>query len=361
MEGKYRKMSIRCRQLIERLKIAVKMYAVPQGMRHEVYYGGGYSGDIGGGPVKVMRLRDNFGEARFGFNVVYNLSNWSLLDNKSVDLLGEQGVPIVHNQNGTFYPAWYNGDWKWENKNMRIAYRAASYVFFQSEFCKRAAELHLGKCPCPNEILYNAVDLSLFYPAKEAPKSRPFTFLLTGKFNAGMWYRIHAALKALRCALDLKEEFKLVIGGWMVQSVSRSMAGVVEKYKLTNNVKYIGRYSQAVAPQVYRDADAYIMLKHQDPCPNTVIEAMASGLPVLYSGTGGVPELVGSRAGVGLACPESWEKAYVPETEEICRGMIRIRQECVSLGRQARIIACEKYDIKNWVNRHREIFDLVLN
>ena len=40
------------------------------------------------------------------------------------------------------------------------------------------------------------------------------------------------------------------------------------------------------------------MLKYKDPCPNSVIEAMSCGLPILYSNSGGLPELVNNRCGV---------------------------------------------------------------
>ena len=86
-------------------------------------------------------------------------------------------------------------------------------------------------------------------------------------------------------------------------------------------MSYSGPYSQDEAPAIYHQADAYMMLKHQDPCPNTVIEAMSCGLPVLYSDTGGVAELVGESAGVGLHCETSWEQTHTPTPECILTGM----------------------------------------
>ena len=43
------------------------------------------------------------------------------------------------------------------------------------------------------------------------------------------------------------------------------------------------------------------MLKYKDPCPNSVIEAMSCGLPILYSNSGGLPELVNNGCG-GFEC-----------------------------------------------------------
>ncbi len=41
----------------------------------------------------------------------------------------------------------------------------ADYVFYQSEFCKRSADLFLGKREGGWEILYNAVDTTVFTPS----------------------------------------------------------------------------------------------------------------------------------------------------------------------------------------------------
>jgi glycosyltransferase involved in cell wall biosynthesis len=47
-------------------------------------------------------------------------------------------------------------------------------------------------------------------------------------------------------------------------------------------------------PAILRSCTAFITLAENDPCPNVVLEALASGLPVLYKASGGTPELVGA-------------------------------------------------------------------
>jgi glycosyltransferase involved in cell wall biosynthesis len=54
---------------------------------------------------------------------------------------------------------------------------------------------------------------------------------------------------------------------------------------------------------VYQAADVFVSPAHEDNLPNVVLEAMASGLPVLASNTGGLPDLVEDGRG-GRLLPE---------------------------------------------------------
>ena len=76
--------------------------------------------------------------------------------------LKKRKTPIILNQNGVFYPGWYEKNWKKKNQEMAFLYHQADYVFWQSNFCKLSANKFLGKRIGPGEILYNAVDTSFF-------------------------------------------------------------------------------------------------------------------------------------------------------------------------------------------------------
>lgn len=332
--------------------------------RHDlsVYYGGARFGDMGGPLVKVKRLRQYFPEVRWGYNLAYLLSNAPYLPGFALDVLKRRGVPIVYNQNGVFYQAWYAGDWESQNRRMARAYHAADWVFYQSEFCRRAADKFLGRRMGGGEILYNAVDTSHFFPVEEvsAVHDGPFSFLITGKIGNHLYYRLESAIAGLRVARDSGLDARLKIAGW-VEGEAKSRAEVLsEKLGLSDKINFTGPYTQEQAPTIYRSARAFVMTTHNDNCPNAVLEALASGLPVLYSDTGGVPELVGTEAGIPLACPEDWERPQVPDAEAIGAGMLRIASEHRSFAAAARRRAVERFDINFWIARHRAVFEQFL-
>jgi glycosyltransferase involved in cell wall biosynthesis len=98
------------------------------------------------------------------------------------------------------------------------------------------------------------------------------------------------------------------------------------------------------------------MLKQNDPCPNVVLEALSCGLPVLYSASGGVPELVGTQAGIGLAVDEGFDEVSVPTPTAIAEGMAQIMQHREPMSQAARVRAVAHFDLSIWLDRHAALF-----
>jgi len=332
------------------------------GAAPRLFYGGARAGDRGGPLVKIQRLSAQFGEHLWRYNIAYVLSNAPYLPDMALALLKARGIPIVHNQNGVFYSAWYEGDWKRQNRRMARSFHSAEYVFYQSEFCRTAAHHFLGVREGSGEILYNAVDTQRFRPHADATTQNlnGVTFLLTGKIGAHLFYRIKSTLQGLAEARKRGLEAKLVIAGGLEPGAQTAAQQLIDDLKLDGCARIVGPYSQAEAPALYTSAHAYVTTKHQDPCPNAVLEALACGLPVLYSNTGGVPELVGPEAGVALDCDEDWDRPHVPSTRDIADGMHRIAERAVEMSGAARKRAVLLFDIRDWLNRHDLIFRQLL-
>lgn len=323
-----------------------------------VFYGGARSGDVGGPLVKIQRLTKFFPQRIYNFNTVYLLSNAPYLSDAALISLQSRRIPIILNQNGIYYPAWFPDGWRQYNRQLSLAYHKADYVFWQSSFCQRSANLFLGDRTGPGEILYNAVDLNVFRPSLHTSR-KSLVFLITGKFNSHLYYRIESTIAGLVFARQAGLNATLLVSGYL-EDLSLFQE-LLSKYNAHNFVSYTGPYTQANAPEIYQSADVYVMTKYLDPCPNSVIEALACGLPVLYSATGGVPELVGPKAGIGLALPEDWNHVHVPTPHDICSGMLTIAEMRSTFSSEARLRAEKVFDLKNWYTRHETIFNSYLS
>lgn len=322
-----------------------------------VFYGGARSGNLGGPLVKVKRLQQYFPQEKYNYNLVYAISNAPYLPATALTWLKRRRIPLVLNQNGVFYPGWYGGDWQAQNRLMSMAYHRADYVFWQSEFCRRCAEQFLGAREGPGRVLYNAIDVERFAPV-EGHRVQPFTFLVTGKIGRHLGYRLDSTIGGLAIARAAGLDARLMIAGWVEDRVGAEAMAV--RHRVSEFVDFHGAYRQEDAPQIYRKADAYVMTKYLDPCPNTVLEAMACGLPVLYSASGGVPELVGENAGIGMSVPEDWSQIHMPTKEVVGEGMLAVAAGVRSMAVAARERALAHFDLRIWIQRHREVFDRLL-
>lgn len=101
----------------------------------------------------------------------------------------------------------------------------------------------------------------------------------------------------------------------------------------------------------FRNADIFVCPSYSEGLPMTVIEAMASGLPIVASNVGGLPDLV--REGVnGIlvdpGCPDQLADAII---KVITDTMLRH-----SMAEKSAQIAIEKYDIEQHVLKLIDIY-----
>ncbi len=68
--------------------------------------------------------------------------------------------------------------------------------------------------------------------------------------------------------------------------------GYIEKFRECNNVTFYGKYSGGIQNIPHEKHDVYLYTSKYDGIPNVLIEAIASGIPVIASNVGGIGELI---------------------------------------------------------------------
>jgi glycosyltransferase involved in cell wall biosynthesis len=317
---------------------------------------------IGGPTFKAQKLDQYFPHHQYGYNLIYTVNR--TVPAEICRRAKEYGVKVVYNADGVLYGAYYpEKRWRSVNDQLYQTYEQADYIFFQSKFAQLSTEHFLGEPKAPHEILYNAVDTDIFKPPEQEFKSSFITLLTTGFHR--LRYRLEVVVRMT--ALLKKRELpnvRLVIAGRLGQGdgiwdVEKPIHALVERLDLSDSVIFLPAYSQQEAPQIYQAADVFVHAQWNDTCPSVVIEAMACGLPVVYSNSGGTPELVGN-AGIGVSSRMSWEEIQIPSYKEFAASVIQVLDRRTEFSKRARERAVHFFNIQDWIKRHRQIFEALL-
>ena len=306
---------------------------------------------VAGGTAKFQRLARRFPNHPTDFSLLYLGSTWLPRDlGALLRFARRRRIPLLVNQNGVGYPGWAGEGTESFNAPLRRILSEAAHVLYQSEFCKRAADEWVGPAAGTWEVLHNAVDVDLFTPADRSPEDGPVLLLGGDQYQA---YRLELGLETLAAVLTSHPEAQLLVTGRLVVPIDRT----VDRLGLHGRVHVLGRYTQSEAPALFRRAHLLLHTKVNDPCPSLVIEAMAAGLPVVYPRSGGVPELVGADAGIGVPHPDGFERDEPPSPEELAEAVDKVLADLPGFAAAARARAVACFALEPWLERHAELFE----
>ncbi len=121
------------------------------------------------------------------------------------------------------------------------------------------------------------------------------------------------------------------------------------RYGLEREVKLVG-HQDDVAPY-YAMADVVVIPSHSEGSPNVLLEAMASGVPVVATRVGGIPEIV-AEGETGLLVPPHNPRALA---EALVR-LLHCREERERLAEAARRVVASEYTPEAYERSLRRVY-----
>jgi glycosyltransferase involved in cell wall biosynthesis len=313
-----------------------------------------------GGAVMLTYLTERFPATFPAASILYGVSSVYHPDAMAIVKSARRaGVRFVLNQNGVYYPAWFGAEWKEYNRPLARLLQSADFVVYQSDFCRRCADQFLGPAPHGSTVLFNPVDLQRFQPGV-AGRRRPV--LLCAAADAQRRDRVEVAVETLGQLVQRGVDIEMLVAGYNADRPgdAQIMAQLTEQaYALRipeKRLRFHPRYARIAAPSVFAQADILLHPVYNDPSPNFVGEALAAGLPVVYSATGGTPEIVGPSAGIGIPAPESWERMHPPTAAQLVEAVLQVVDRLPNYALAARTRAEEALDLFVYLDAHARIF-----
>lgn len=298
-------------------------------------------------------------------------------------LFRELRPAIVHTRNlaalEATLPAWLarvpvriHGEHGWDvsdlhgsnrvNRLTRHAYRpfVTQYIAMSADI-KRYLVERIGINPVTVAQIYNGVDTVRFSPPVSKPRIDGCPFPASSHWLVGTVGRLQPVKDqatlvrafALACKRDgeAARQMRLVIVGDGPERDALSellrQAGVSDRAWLPGAMNDV--------PGVLRGLDCFVLPSLSEGISNTILEAMATGLPVIATGTGGNPELI-TNGQTGCLVP-------VGDPEALAEALIvlwRDRNSTQRLGAEARREVERRFSIERMVNDYAELYRRLL-
>jgi L-malate glycosyltransferase len=202
-------------------------------------------------------------------------------------------------------------------------------------------------------VIPNFVDHHQYQPAPceliEARDEEAITLIHVSNFRPVK--RVEDLIYAMCVVAKKVPDAKLILVGDGPDR--RRVERLVDKMGLKKNVRMMGYRSDV--PEILRCADALLMASETESASLTILEAMSSGLPVIATEVGGIPEQVEDGVN-GFLVP-------VKRPDDIAEAVLKLNADVnlqMKMGENSRKTVIEKYTVDRVFDQYLEIYKSVI-
>lgn len=176
-----------------------------------------------------------------------------------------------------------------------IRSRIATHILYQSEFTHRWWNDWYGKPRVPIFVVHNGVDLDVYQPREsdQPPAERLRLLVVEGNLGGGYDMGLDSAIYL---AESLAKKYNFPVELMIVGKIREGHKASAESRSRVP-IRWSGAVPREQIPEIDRSAHLLFSSDLNAACPNSVIEALACGLPVVAFDTGALKELVLGDAG----------------------------------------------------------------
>jgi glycosyltransferase involved in cell wall biosynthesis len=200
-------------------------------------------------------------------------------------------------------------------------------------------------------VILNGVDLTRYTPhgLHERPSGHYRLLVVEGSLAGGQNYGIYNAV-SLANTLSKKHKVELMVVGRVDGRT---------KNKLKNQTAFRLQFMDTVIrehiPWLMRSSHLLYSAEINPPCPNSVIEALACGLPVIGFDTGSLPEIVQGDAGRLVPYGANQWKLKPPDIPSLANAAEEVLEEQPRFRTAARDRAEAAFDVEKMVDEYLKV------
>lgn len=203
---------------------------------------------------------------------------WHLFAAPAIWIASLAGVPAIVNYRGGEAAAFLAR----RAAIVRFTLRRAATLVVPSGFLRDIFARHRIAA----EIVPNVVNLSAFHPAPVPP---PGLHIVVTR-NLERIYDVATAIRALAIVKTHERDATMTVAGSGPER--EPLEGLARELGVVDAVRFTGRLDHSRLPELYREASVALNPSRVDNTPNSLLEALASGVPIVSTDVGGVPYLV---------------------------------------------------------------------
>ena len=237
----------------------------------------------------------------------------------------------------------------------------AKKIIAVSHFTKWELETYYKIPASKIRVIHNGVDTKKFQPAADKRKIKaalgfnPDDLLI---LSVGRLYARKGLFTLIESMPPIMKRFKnakFVVSGKGQSDEMHKLIAHAEKLGVKDNLIFTGYYPDQKLPKLYQAADVFAFSTFYEHHPFAVLEALATGLPVVTTWVGGIPETIENGKNGFLVEPFN-----VKQFSDRILYLLEHPAEAADMGRLARKTIVEQYDWRIVVKDAMEVYDEVL-
>ncbi len=210
----------------------------------------------------------------------------------------------------------------------------ATHILYQSGFSHRWWDNWYGEPDKPFSVIHNGIDLNLYHPngPSDLPEDKFRILIVEGNLGGGYDMGLENAVQLTE---RLAGQYHLPVELMVVGKISEEHKASVQA-RTQIPIQWMGTVPREKIPEIDRSAHLLFSADINAACPNSVIEAMACGLPVIGFDTGALNELVIGDSGRVVPYGGDVWKLDQPDVEALAKAAAEILEDQPRFRRAAR-------------------------